>query len=305
MAEVLQNLSDALAAAVADAGQYTVRVEARRRMPASGIVWSAEGVIVTAHHVVSREENIKVGLPDGKVVSAAFVGRDPTTDIAVLRAEASGLSAAAWLNPQELRVGHLAMAVGRPGDDVQATLGVVSALGEGWRTGAGGHIDAYLQTDVVMYPGFSGGPLVGAGAKLLGMNSSALMRGVSLALPAPTLSRVVDALLTHGRIQRGYLGVGIQPVRLPEAISTALEGQEAGVMLVSVEAGGPAATGGLSMGDTIVTLGGQPVRGFDELQAALSGDKVGQSVPVRIVRGGELIEKSVTIGEHPGEKARE
>jgi S1-C subfamily serine protease len=299
MTQVLPNLSEALAATVEAAGAGVVRVEARRRLPASGIVWSPDGVIVTAHHVVEWDENISVGLPDGQTVPGTLVGRDPTTDLAVLRAQATGLTPPAWAEPDDLRVGHLVLALGRPGRTVQATLGIVSALGESWRTPAGGRLDRYLQTDVVMYPGFSGGPLVDAAGGVLGLNTSALLRGISLAVPTPTLHRVVETLLAHGRVRRGYLGVGAQSVRLPAALGERL-GQETGVLLVSVESGSPAEQGGLLLGDTIVTLDGQPVRHMDDLLALLSSDRVGAAVPVRVVRGGQVQELTVTIGEHSG-----
>ena len=167
MADVLQGLSDDLAGAVETAGQSIVRVEGRRRQSGSGIVWSADGLIVTAHHVVERDENITVGLPDGKTVSASLAGRDPTTDIAILKAETSGLTPANWLDIGSVKVGHLVLALGRPEAAVQATLGVISALDKEWRTHAGGRIDSYVQTDVVMYPGFSGGPLVSAGGAVM------------------------------------------------------------------------------------------------------------------------------------------
>src|SRR5262249_24899234 len=140
MTDVLKNLSNDLADVVQTAGASIVRVEARRRMPASGVVWSADGLIVTTHHVVERDDNIRIGLPDGKTVSATLVGRDPSTDIAVLRAQASGLTAAEWSSSDSVRVGHLVLAIGRPGADLQATLGVISALDEGFRTHAGGKI---------------------------------------------------------------------------------------------------------------------------------------------------------------------
>lgn len=296
MADVLQNLSNDLAAAVEQAGQSIVRVEGRRRMAASGIVWSADGLIVTAHHVVERDENVRVGLPDGTRVEAKLVGRDPTTDIAVLRAEANGLTPAAWADIANVKVGHLVLALGRPEDTVQATLGVISALGTEWRTMAGGHIDTYVQTDVVMYPGFSGGPLVTAGGVVVGMNSSSLARGVSLTLPAVTLQRVAEALQTHGRIKRGFLGVSAQPVRLPaNIVETA--GQETGLLIASVEPNSPAEKGGMYLGDTLIKLDGQPVRHMDDLMAMLSGDRVGKNVPASVVRGGQITELSITIGE--------
>ena len=296
MAEVLQSLSNDLAATVEAAGKSIVRIEARRRQSASGIVWLADGVIVTAHHVVERDENIRVGLPDGSTVSATLVGRDPTTDIAVLRVQASGLTPAAWADASEMRVGHLVVAVGRPEESVQATLGIISSLDGGWRTAAGGAIDTYVQTDVVMYPGFSGGPLVSASGPFLGLNSSALLRGVSVTIPSATLRRVADALLAHGKVKRGFLGVSAQPVRLPQNIADEIQ-QETGLLLASVEQGSPADKGGLLLGDTLVGLDGEKVRHMDDLMALLSGDRVGKSVAARVLRGGQLQELQVVIGE--------
>jgi S1-C subfamily serine protease len=296
MADVLQSLSNDLAAAVETAGKSIVRIEARRRQSASGIVWTADGVIVTAHHVIERDENIKIGLPDGSTVSGILVGRDPTTDIAVLRAQASGLTPASWADADEMRVGHLVVAVGRPEDSVQATLGIISSLDEGWRTAAGGAIDTYVQTDVVMYPGFSGGPLVSASGPFLGMNSSALLRGVSVAIPAATLRRVAEVLLKHGKVKRGFLGVSAQPVRLPQNIAESVK-QETGLLLVSVEQGSPADAGGLLLGDTLVAVDGESVRHMDDLMALLSSDRVGKTVSVRVLRGGQLQDIQVVIGE--------
>lgn len=296
MSDALQTLSNAMAGLVEAAGPSIVRVEARGRVPASGVVWSSDGIIVTAHHVVERDDNIKIGLADGNTVNATLIGRDPNTDLAVLKAETSGLTAATWIDATELRVGHLMLALGRPGKTAQATLGIVSALGGAWRTPAGGDIDHYLQTDVVMYPGFSGGPLLDASGRVAGINSSALMRGVSMTVPAATVKKAVETILAHGRMPRGYLGVGIQPVRLPDALQPQLS-QETGLMLMSVEANSPAAQGGLLQGDVLVTLDGQAVRHVDELQALLSSDRAGKPIPVRIVRGGQVHDLTVTIGQ--------
>ena len=296
MSESLVALSNAMAALVEAAGPTIVRVEARRRMPASGIVYSADGLIVTSNHVVEESEGITIGLADGTSLKATLVGRDPATDIALLRAERGGLTAATWVDAAELKVGHLALALGRPGKTVQATLGIVSALGGAWRTGAGGEIDHYLQTDVVMYPGFSGGPLVDASGRVAGINSSALARGVSAAVPAATVKRVVDALAAHGKMPRGYLGVGVQPVRLAESLHAAV-GQETGLMIMSVEDSSPAQQGGLVQGDVIVSFDGQPIRGLDELQALLSGDWASKSLPVRLVRSGQVQTVTVMVGQ--------
>jgi S1-C subfamily serine protease len=295
MANVLTELSEALAQTVASAGPAVVRVEGRRRLAASGFVWSADGIIVTANHVVKKDKKLVVGLQDGSSQKADLVGRDPSTDLAVLKIDASGLEAA-QRTPEDLAVGHMVLALGRPGRTVQATLGIISALGDSWRTSMGGQIDRYLQTDVVMYPGFSGGPLVNTQGQVLGLNTSALLRGVSLTVPAATLERVVGALVTHGRLQRGYLGVSTQPVRLPEAVKQVLD-QETGLLVVSVEPGSPADEGALVMGDAIVGLDGNTIRHHDDLLALLSGDRVGQKVPMKIVRGGEVRDITVKIGE--------
>ncbi len=296
MTEVLQQLSDALAGAVEATSPGIVRVEGRRRLPGTGIVWSADGVIVTAHHIIERNENIRVGLHDGDTRPAMLVGRDPNTDLAVLRVE-GGLTAPNWADSDDLKVGHLVLALGRPGEMVQATLGVVSALhnehqGKRKRRSA----ENLIQTDVLMYPGFSGGPLVDAGGVVRGLNTSGLSRGSSLAIPAATVRGVVEALLSHGKVRRGYLGIGAQPIRLAAAISEQA-GQEIGLMLVSVEADSPAEQAGLMQGDILIGVDGEPVQVIDELLTTLGSDKVGNVVTVRVVRGGQIQDVPVTVGE--------
>lgn len=296
MANIMMELSNAMTEAINTASPGVVRVEGRRRMPATGILWSADGVIVTANHVVRRDDHINVGLDDGRSVPAILVGRDPATDIAVLRVEAGELSALVEANKQELGIGNLVLALGRPGKTVQATLGIVSALGNNWQTQLGGRIDRYLQTDVLMYPGFSGGPLVDGNGRLLGMNTSGIMGGVSLAIPTYTLSRVADTLLTHGRMKRGYLGVSTQKVRLPDDLHEEL-GQKTGLLIVSTESNSPAAQGGLTLGDTIVGIAGEKVRNHEDLLAQLTGDVVETAVSISIIRGGKIETFVVTIGE--------
>ncbi len=296
MSNVLTNLSTEMAGLVESAGKSIVRVEARQRMPATGVVYSADGVIVTSHHVVEIEDGIKIGLPNGETVSAKLIGRDPGSDIAVLKAEATGLTPASWIEATDLHVGNLVLALGRPGHTVQATLGVVSALGGAWSAGGGSEIDHYLQTDVVMYPGFSGGPLVEASGNFAGINTSAMNRGVSLTIPTGTIKKVIEQLLTHGAVPRGYLGIGIQPVRLGDATQQTV-GQETGLMVMSVENDGPAAQAGIAQGDVIVTLDGEAIRQLDDLQGALRGDRVGKSVAVRIIRAGAVQTVNATVGK--------
>ncbi len=296
MSDIFRHVSNALAASVEIASPGVVRLEARRRLPATGIVWSADGLIVTAHHVVEKDDAIRVGLPDGQTVAASLVGRDPTTDVAVVRTENTTLAPPTWAEMADLRVGHLVLALGRPGQNVQATLGIVSVLEDSWRTPVGGHIEQYVQTDVVMYPGFSGGPLVDADGRFLGLNTSALRRGMSLTIPVPTLRRVVAMLLAHGRVRRGYLGVSTQPVRLPAALADQLR-QETGLLVTTVELESPAARGGLLLGDALVALDGMPIRQHDDFLALMTADRIGSTVPLRIVRSGQLQDVPVVIGE--------
>lgn len=294
MASTLSQLSNALADAVDGAANAVVRVEGRRRLAASGIAWREDGIIITANHVAKRNSGIRVGLPGGESMEATLVGRDPSTDLAVLRIERTGLPTLA-LN-HEPRVGQLVLALGRPGKLIQATLGIVSARSkDSWRTAMGGQIDGYLQTDVVMYPGFSGGPLVSANGQLLGLNSSALVRGVSVAVPTSTLGSVVETLLAHGSVRRAFLGVSTQPARLPEDAAVTL-GQETGLLVVAVEPDSPAEEAGLLLGDTIVSLDGQAVRQHDDLLALLSAERIGQKMPVGILRAGQVQTVNVTPG---------
>ncbi len=298
MAKVLTDLSDDLASVVAEAGAGVARVEARRGFPATGIVWSADGVIVTAHHVIERETTITVGLPDGTEAEGTLAGRDPTTDLAVLRVPNKDLKPIALGEPESLKVGHLVLALGRPGESVRATLGIVSAFGDDWVTPGGGRVDHYLQTDVMMFPGFSGGSLVDIRGRTLGLNTSALVRGLSITVPLATIKRVVEALLAHGSVRRGYLGVGTQPVRLPEALATKT-GQETGLLISSISEGSPAQKGGLFLGDVVLAVGGEPTRSVEELLVILGDAQIGKSAPVKIVRGGQEMSVAVTLGPRP------
>jgi S1-C subfamily serine protease len=287
MSEVFQSISDELADTVEAAGKGVVRVDGRKRLSATGIIWR-EGVVVTASHVIRRDEGVKVGLPDGEVASGTVAGRDNNTDLAILKIE-SGVAPLALADNGSLRVGHLVLALGRPHEAMQATMGVVSAIGEGRMSGA-------IKTDVVMYPGFSGGPLVDASGKVQGMNTSGFMRGASITVSTETINGLIDALLEHGHVRQGYLGVGAQPVRLPSELAEKL-GQETGLLLAMVESNSPAEKAGLFMGDTIVSLDGEPTPHLDALLSLLTGDRVGKNVMLKIVRGGQIQDVDVAIGE--------
>lgn len=296
---VLTDLSEGLGNVAEVVGPAVVRVEGGRRVPSSGTVWTADGVVVTAEHGIERAEEIRVGLPDGQTVAAALVGRDPTTDVAVLRPQAAGLRPPAWRSLDGVKVGQLALALARPGRTIRARLGIVSALSaDVWRGPSGAELDRYLEVDFGTSPGFSGGPLVGVTGQALGMITAGLMRGTALLVPAATLRKVVDALLTHGRIRRGYLGLGAHPVRLPAAVRAQV-GQDFGLIVISVEPGSPAERGGLLMGDVIVALDGQPVRHHHDVLGRLAPETVGKALTVRVVRGGVARELTVTVGERP------
>lgn len=295
---VLTHFSEALAAAVAYAGDSIVRVEARRRGHASGIAWSDDGLVLTADHAVQRDHDLRIGLPDEAVVDAELVGRDPTTDIALLRADAA-LHPPAWAEPDTLKVGHLVLSVGRHDAHAQASLGIIAKRDAAWRTPHGGRVDAFIQTDIAIYPGFSGSALVNAEGQACGMNTSWFQRRSSLTLPPATLRRVVGLLLEHGHIRRGWLGVAAQPVRLPRALAEERD-QATGLLVVAVEAGGPAETAGLYVGDLLVALDDEPLLHLDTLLWLLTGDRAGQDVALTVARGGHVETLTITIGERNG-----
>jgi S1-C subfamily serine protease len=296
---ILVAFSDGLAGAVERAGAAVVRVEARRRQSASGVLWGADGLVLTADHVLERDEDLAVGLPDGKSLPARIVGRDPGTDLALLRAEAGGLSAIE--HGPAPRVGHLALIVARPGGELATSIGVVSAIGGPARTRRGGQLDGFIRTDATYYPGFSGGPLVDTSGRMIGLATSQFGgggTGAGLAISLETVQRVAQSLLSHGRVRRGFLGIGSQPVAIPSALRERLGlSQEIGLLVVGVESGGPAEQGGMLIGDLLIGLGGGPVRDTDDLRDQLGADRVGQPTAVRVIRGGEPHELTVTVGE--------
>jgi serine protease DegQ len=294
---VLVELSDALADAAEKAGKATVLVNARRRMPASGIAYESD-LILTADHVVEREDDIKVILADGAEISARVAGRDAGSDLAVLKLERAA-GAVAEMTKSPARLGQIALALGRPSPDgIEASLGTVSAIGGPIRTGRGGMLERYLRTDSISYPGFSGGPLVAADGTVLGLNTSGLANGAAVTVPADIAWQIAATLVKHGRIKRGYLGIRSQTVEISEASQKALQREQAtGLLIVGLENGSPAAKGGLIVGDILVGVAGTPVLHHDELFARLDGDVAGKSTPIDVLRGGQPQTLNVLIGE--------
>lgn len=296
-------LSMDLAQAVERAGAATVGVHARHRGGSSGVVWRP-GIVVTADHAVRRDEDIRVSLPDGTNVHAQLAGRDPDTDLAVLTLEAPGLAPAEFGDAESLKTGNLVLAVARDGEDgLRASSGVISSVSGQWRTWRGGRIDQFISLDLSLYPGFSGGPLADAGGRVLGINTSALSRRFDLTIPKTTVDRVVDQILSGRRAGRGYLGLGMQPVRLSESLRRlAKTDADSGVIAVAVEPDGPAERAGLLVGDIIIGFDGQPIEDTDDVLSQLGGDRVGTAVRLRVIRGGQSVEPTVTIGERPAQE---
>src|SRR5262245_30632570 len=292
-------LSNDLAGAVERVSRSVVAVHARPRTPSSGVHWR-QGVIVTADHTVKRDEEISVSLPDGRMIPAMLAGRDASTDLAVIKLQAAELPAADIGDAASLRVGHVVLAVARPGDrGVSASWGVISALGGPWRTWHGGQMDQFIRPDLSLYPGFSGGALVDAHGRVMGINTSG-PRTMVLTIPASTVNRVVGQLLEKGRVVRGYLGLGMQPVRLPESLKQTLNlSRTSAVIIVAVESDSPAERAGLLIGDVLVALDGVPISDVADVQALLGPERVGTAVAASIIRAGLLADRAVVIGERP------
>ena len=288
--------SDGLAAAVERAGAATVTVDARRRQAASGIVWDDAGLIVTASHVVEREDAIQVGLPDGTSVPATLLGRDLSRDLALLRVENAGSLTAASRRADPLRVGHLVLAVGRPrvGSGSIASFGSVVSVGRDRRSSSPA---ALITAEVTMLPGFSGGPLIDAAGDVAGLNTSGPARSGGVTIPVAQIERVAAEVQTHGRVRHGWLGVTLQSVALPEGAATDEAGT--GLLVVGLASGSPAASAGLIVGDILLALDDQDLVDVADLQQTLTGDRIGNAVPVRLLRGGEQTELSVTPIERP------
>jgi S1-C subfamily serine protease len=298
---VFQALDQAVAAAVATAGRSVVHVGRGHGHAGTGIVWADDLVISSSFHTPDRT---KVGIPappgNGDDVDrreAEVIGRDPGTDVALLRVTGGGLTPATFRDIGGLAVGNLALALGRPGRTVRASLRAVGVLGPAVRTPHGGKLDRYVESDRQIPRGFAGGPLIDADGAVIGMNTRTLLRGADIAVPTATLQRVVAELAAHGGVRRGYLGVGAYPAQLPPALAQ-LAGRDRGALVASVEDGAPAAAAGVGVGDIIVELTGTPITDPDSLRLAL-GDRPGETVELIVLRGGGRIALSATLGSRP------
>jgi S1-C subfamily serine protease len=295
----LTSLSTELAGAVEQVAGAIVAVNARPRLPSTGVHWRA-GIIVTADHTVRSEEDLTVVRADGRTIPATLAGRDPGTDLAILRIQDTDLPTARLSDSDSLQVGHIVLALGH---GPRVSWGIVSAVGGRWRTWRGGEIDQLLRLDLTLYPGFSGGPVVDVQGRIVGINTSGLSQRLQLAIPASTVRTVTDELIHKGRVSRGFLGVGLQPVRLPESARHALPGaSEIGLMVVNVHPRGPAAQAGILLGDIVVSLDGAPVGSPEEAQSLVASRRVGSTVRATILRAGSPAEVTITLGERPQQR---
>jgi S1-C subfamily serine protease len=294
----LQSLSRDLANVVGQAGTAVVAINARRHLSSSGVCWR-DGVIVTAAHTLRRTQEISVILSSGETVAATLAGADPSTDLAVLNVNNTKLSAPPFGDTSQLKVGHVVLALGRGAQrGLNATLGIVGVLSGAWRTWRGGSIDQLIGLDLALHPGAAGGPLVDAHGRVLGINTSGLSRNMELTIPVSTVNRVVEHLLEKGHIGRGYLGLGMYAIPLPEDLKSALNlSADSGLIVISVEPQGPGSKGGVLLGDVVVALEGKAVSNIRDLQAFLEPESVGKTITVSLIRSGKPVEVNVTIGE--------
>lgn len=260
---------------------------------------------MTANHAVERDDEITVTLPDQGTVPATVAGRDPSTDLAILKISTANLPVAEFGESGELKPGNLVLAAGRTAEGTsRASLAMIAVTGPSWRAWTGGSIDRTLRLDRNLHPNLSGGPLVDSSGRILGINTPALSRFAAVVIPVSTVDRATGELEQKGHIGRGYLGVGMQLVALPEKLREPLKlTTETGVMIVSVELGGPAEKAGVLIGDILVALDGQPVSDTDDLPAYLTSEQIGKTVKSSLVRGGAMTELAITVGERPAAPA--
>jgi len=297
---VLSKFSDELAIAAEQAGRSVVTVRARMRVPSSGIVWRKD-VIITANHSVRRESEISVVLPNGKRAEVKLAGRDSGTDLAILKVEGLDAPVAQVGDTATLKLANFVLALGRTrSGNLVASAGIIGGLSGEQRTWRGGRLDQGVRLDLALYAGFSGGPLVGLDGKILGVNTSGLGRGRAMTVPVASVERSVNELLERGYIARPYLGIAMQPVSIPENVRRKINSApQGGLMVMHVEAGGPAEKAGIVLGDVIVELKGKPVLETEGIRDVVSAAKVGEKVSIAVLRSGTPLEVTVVLAERP------
>lgn len=302
----LSDFSAQITKAVAAVASSVVAIDARPRAATSGVVWREGGVIVSTNHTIRRDDDITVALEGGQIAAAKLVGRDAGTDLAVLKIDdeeiVKSLKPAEIIETAETKVGNIVLAVGRTSVEGGATVsfGIINSIGAAWRTWRGDEIERFISLDLAVRLGFSGGALINADGKVLGVNTSAFGRGLALTIPSETVSRLVDALLTKGRIAKPYLGIGTQTVPVAESLRERLNLEQTnGLMMLTVEAGGAAEKAGILIGDILLAIDGKTTLEPMDVQAALWVREAGNTVNAEILSGGELKNVEIVLGERP------
>ncbi len=301
MASSLVSFSNELVALVEKSAAPVVAVHGRPRFNSSGVHWSP-GVVVTAEHTLRHDDDIVVTTGAGDKLPAEVAGRDPGTDLAVLRVKDLSVPTAQQTERSAPRPGDLIVAIGRNRESANAALGIVSSLGGPSQTWRGGKLAQVIRLDVALHPVASGSAVVGSSGQLIGIATPVLSRAAAFAVPPVTVERVVEALLAHGRLPQGYLGAGLQPIPLPEHLTKGL-GLTApgGLMTVSVDQDAPAGKAGLTIGDVLLELNGQVVERPETVRPLLA-EIVGKTVVARILRGGQLVTLEIAVAERPRRK---
>jgi len=300
MGSVLESLSNDLAAAAEAVGGSVVAIYGRRWIPSSGIQWR-KGVVVTANHTIRREEDITVVEEGGRTVMANLVGRDASTDLAILRLpDDPALRLAELAENTAVKLGHIVLALGRSrSSNLVASAGIVGGLSGEWQPRRGGRVDQHIRLDLELYPGFSGGPLVNAAGKVVGINTRGLARGRGVTIPNSTVNRVIDELLEKGHIARPYLGLAMQPVAVPETLRKVVPGATGALLVVHAESSGPAEKAGVLLGDLLTELQGKKVEDTDDVQDLLASLKVGETVNATLLRGGTPMKVAIEVEDRP------
>jgi len=300
MSKELVELSNTLAQATERAAARVVAVHTESRGSSSGVVWRS-GVIVTAEHALRRDEEIEVTLPNGRVVPATLAGRDPSTDIAVLKCAEAASAMPKFGHEATLKLGSLTLVVGRTrASGPIAALGVVSLVAPDRRTWAGATLAPYIRLDIGLQPTAVGGAVIDPHGNVVGLATPRFARFGAIAVPASTVNKIADTLLKAGRIPRGYLGLGLQPLRLPDGLRESLQRNEkTAAIVLEVHPDGPAHKAGIVIGDILVSLAGRPVTRLEDVQSHLAGDAIGKSLLLKFVRGGSIQEGSIIVAERP------
>jgi len=295
MEHIATDIGDIMTEAVERAAPSILRVSGPRGVGGSGFVWDADGTIVTSYRVVRAACGaIEVASAAGGPIAVEWIGGDRATDVAVLRAEPAGLAPLERAAAAPAKVGQPVLALARPGASVRASLRIVGVRGDDVEI-PGGRLEEYLETDRGFPRGFAGGPLVDLQGRGLGLDTPHAIRGADLTVTNATLARVIQGLVDGGAAKRGYLGVGVQRVRLPPDAAAAI-GRDTGALVVAVDDGSPAAVAGVLVGDIVTALGGGAVSDVDSLRQELV-DKIATRVEVKIVRGGAIRALEVEVGE--------